>query len=286
MLLRVAQCQSEAWNQGHRYWCHKVASRRSGGGSGEPGSTASAHGHGHHHGHSHAHDRTAALAGAAAAASGSGNDSGASGSSAPASPTTGGVATPTGPVHVPSATGAGAQGAAGPAELFNLVPPVPTPGALRRRPSHASGSHAHAHPRRHPQQQQQRARGGDDEDEDDELLDDEVEEHGAGARTTPRASQQGGQALHPHPHRHHAHAHGAQTPPDGGAPGPEAQQRGGGGGGAGPFGALDGMGMFDLAGFGGVDAAQGVVAIDEDQVARDMLALGADEEGGAVRVQA
>ncbi|GAA5910499.1 hypothetical protein JCM8208_007624 [Rhodotorula glutinis] len=276
-------CQSEAWNQGHRYWCHKVASRRSGGGSGEPGSTASAHGHGHHHGHSHAHDRTAALAGAAAAASGSGNDSGASGSSAPASPTTGGVATPTGPVHAPSAAGADAQGAGGPAELFNLVPPVPTPGTLRRRPSHAPASHAHPHPRRHPQQQQQRARGGEDEDEDDELLDDEVEAHGPGARTTPRASQQGGQALHPHPHRHHAHAHGAQTPPDGAAQGLEPQQRGGG---PGPFGALDGMGMFDLAGFGGVDAAQGVVTIDEDQVARDMLALGGDEEGGAVRVQA
>ncbi|GAA5927397.1 hypothetical protein JCM3775_002535 [Rhodotorula graminis] len=277
-------CQSEAWNQGHRYWCHKVASRRSGGGGGEPGSAASAHGHGHHHGHghSHAHDRTAVLAGAAAAANGSGNDSGASGSSAPASPTTGGIATPTGPVHVPSAAGAGAQVVGTPAELFNLVPPVPTPGALRRRPSHTTGSHAHAHPRRHPQQQP-RGRGGDEDDEDDELLDDdEVEGQGPGARTTPRASQQGGQALHPHPHRHHAH--GAQTPPNGGAQGAEAQQQRAGG--AGPFGALDGMGMFVLAGFGGVDAAQGVVAIDEDQVARDMLALGGGEEGGAVRVQA
>ncbi|GAA6020729.1 hypothetical protein JCM10207_002003 [Rhodosporidiobolus poonsookiae] len=36
-------CQSEAWNQGHRYWCHKVASRRA-----------------HRHDRDHAHAATAA----------------------------------------------------------------------------------------------------------------------------------------------------------------------------------------------------------------------------------
>ncbi|GAA6048774.1 hypothetical protein JCM3770_003960 [Rhodotorula araucariae] len=239
-------CQSEAWNQGHRYWCHKVASRR------EPGSAAHAHGHGH----SHAHDRTAALAAPA-----SGPDSGASGSSAPASPTPGPIATPTGAVPPLGVAAAGAPAG----DLFGLVPPVPTPGAPRRR-AHAGGSH--------PRRQRRRGTGDDDDDELDELDDEDPLALGSGA--TPRASQ-GAQALHPHPHPHpHPHArHGAQTPPDEHA-GVAVDRT------PVPFGGLDGMGMFDLAGLVG-DVGEGVVAIDEDQVAREMLALGADE-GGAVRV--
>ncbi|BGP43852.1 hypothetical protein JCM10449v2_007909 [Rhodotorula kratochvilovae] len=233
-------CQSEAWNQGHRYWCHKVASRR------EPGSTSHAHGHGH----SHAHDRTAALS-----APTGGADSGASGSSAPASPTPGGVATPTGAVPPISVAGAS------PGELFGLVPPVPTPGAPRRR-AHGVGSSSH------PRRQQRRRGAGDDDDEDDELPDGD-DEGMLALGATPRASQG---ALAPHP----PGRHGAQTPPDEHA-GPAADPRA-----PVPFGGLDGMGMFDLAGLVG-DAGEGVVAIDEDQVAREMLALGADE-GGAVRV--
>ncbi|GAA5997580.1 MYND-type zinc finger protein MUB1 [Rhodotorula paludigena] len=270
-------CQSEAWNQGHRYWCHKVSSRREQSASRGEGADAAhphahshshahAHGHGHGHGHGHSHrrgDRAAALAGAA-------SDNNASGSSAPASPTPN-VATPTNetPLAGTASLHAAAVAAGHEGSYFPLVPPVPTP-ARRRSAAHSS---------------RRRRRTEDEEDDDDE--DDDLELRAAVAAgmdsTTPRAAQ--GALLHPHAHGHgRGGGGGVHTPP---APAPPA---------GGPIG-LDGMGMFDLAGFvaaGGVvpGAGDGVppggVAIDEDQVAREMLAGGGNDDAfddAVVRVE-
>ncbi|BGP03891.1 MYND-type zinc finger protein MUB1 [Rhodotorula toruloides] len=209
-------CQSEAWNQGHRHWCHKIASRRHG-----------AHGH-------DGSSRSAALAGTTDSAADSGN-------STPASPAV-----------------AAAEGG------------FPPDLAQRRR--------------RHHHQRRRREADDDEDDEDDE----ELEELPVppGDSTTPRARTV---ALHPsaqtppvpHSRRHHAShrlTDSVATPPPPAPPATNANGGPGGQNGVFPPGLPPGIATAEEGGM--------PVGIDEDQVAREMLAgEGGVFDGGVVRVQ-
>ncbi|BGO96054.1 hypothetical protein NBRC10512_005996 [Rhodotorula toruloides] len=211
-------CQSEAWNQGHRHWCHKITSRRHG-----------AHGH-------DGSSRSAALAGATDSAADSGN-------STPASPAV-----------------AAAEGG------------FPPDLAQRRR--------------RHHHQRRRREAEDDEEDEDDEELE-ELPAPPAGDSTTPRARPV---ALHPsaqtppvpHSRRHHAShrlTDSVATPPPPAPPATNAAAGPGGRNGVFPPGLPPGIATAEEGGM--------PVGIDEDQVAREMLAgEGGVFDGGVVRVQA
>ncbi|GAA5876268.1 hypothetical protein JCM3774_002342 [Rhodotorula dairenensis] len=148
-------CQSEAWTQGHRYWCHKVASRR--GESGEvPAARSSA-----------AVDAAAAVGGSSAASSPANASSGAEGLATPRGNEPlnarrrhhhhhhhlgqGEDAAPSGHQHAPRRRHRSTEEDDDDEDDFPPPPPPPPPsGTAAMMPAHDAGATPRAHAQRLP----------------------------------------------------------------------------------------------------------------------------------------